>query len=135
MPAYTEQQLLDWAIAQGLVPLWETWRASGYDKWLSPSIDRRNNTQSYTLTNIRLVTWRENLENQKMDNIQGNYLHTGSKAVNQLTLDGVFIKSFPSVAIAARETNGRRTGVSNITAVCNGKWHSAYGYKWQFANN
>lgn len=119
----------------GYSDLWCAWVNSGYDKWLSPSVDRKDNTQSYTLSNIQLGTWKENLNKQKQDNIEGIYLHSGSKAVDQLTLDGEYIRSYPSVAIAARELNGRRVGVSNITAVCSGKWHSAYGYKWRFATN
>lgn len=133
LPTYTEAELLAWMLQQGYEAMWERWVASGYDKWLSPSIDRKDNTQSYTLNNIRLVKWRTNLENQKRDNISGRYLHTSSKAVDQLTLDGEYIKTFPSIAMAMRELTGKRGSVSNITAICEGKWKSAYGFKWRWA--
>jgi hypothetical protein len=120
-------------LQHGYEAMWERWVASGYDKWLSPSIDRKDNTQSYTLNNIRLVKWRTNLENQKRDNISGRYLHTSSKAVDQLTLEGEYIKTFPSIAMAMRELTGKRSSVSNITAICEGKWKTAYGFKWRWA--
>jgi len=133
LPDYTEAELLEWMLSQGYEAMWERWVASGYDKWLSPSIDRKDNTQSYTLDNIRFINWRTNLENQKQDNISGHYLHTGSKAVDQLTLEGEYIKTYPSIAIAMRDLTGKRGSVSNITAICEGKWKSAYGFKWRWA--
>ena len=133
LPQYTEKELLEWALQNGLEQLHHSWEASGYDKWLSPSIDRKDNTQSYTLDNIRLITWRENLDNQKAQNITGDYLHTGSKAVDQLSLEGAYLQTFPSIAIAMRTVAGHRKGVSNITSVCNGVWPTAYGFKWRWS--
>ena len=56
------------------------------------------------------------------------------KIVNQYTLEGEYIQSFPS-ARAAAIVLGKITSTSNgasshITAVCNGKRKTAYGYKW-----
>ena len=133
MPSYTEKELFAWAMQHDLMKLWQTWTDSGHDVWLSPSVDRLDNTISYTLTNIQLVTWRENMLNQKKQNVAGIYLHTGSKAVDQLTLEGEYIRTYPSIAIAMRDVAGHSKGVSNITAICEGKWVSAYGYKWRFA--
>ena len=132
-PLYTETELLQWALQHDLKTLHTAWEASDYDKWLSPSVDRKDNTQSYTLNNIRLITWRENLDNQKAQNIAGDYLHTGSKAVDQLSLEGAYLQTFPSIAIAMRTVAGHRKGVSNITSVCNGVWPTAYGFKWRWA--
>jgi len=36
--------------------LFEAWRASGWDKRFSPSLDRIDNSQGYTLDNIQLMT-------------------------------------------------------------------------------
>lgn len=133
-PGYTEAALFDWMLQHNYEALWTTWVASGYDKWLSPSIDRKDNTASYTLQNIQLITWRENLDNQKKDNISGKYLHTHSKAVDQLTLDGEYIQTFSSAANASRAILGKRGCISNITYVCSGKYRTAYGFKWRFTN-
>lgn len=133
-PTYTEEELFQWAKANGLRELWYAWRASGYEKDLSPSCDRKDNDISYTLGNIQLVTWRQNLLNQKNMNISGDLIHTGSKAVDKLDMCGNFIKTYPSVAIAMRDVAGHRKGVSNISQVADGKWKSAYGYKWRWSN-
>lgn len=132
-PQYTEAELLQWALQQGLETLHATWKAADYDKWLSPSIDRKDNTQSYSLDNIRLITWRENLDNQKAQNKTGEYLHTGSKAVDQLSIEGAYLQTFPSISNASRTVIGHRKGISNITNVCNGVWPTAYGFKWRWA--
>ena len=56
------------------------------------------------------------------------------KIVNQYTLEGEYIQSFPSAKAAAMAL-GKITTTSNgasshISAVCNGKRKTAYGYKW-----
>lgn len=132
-PAYTQKELLEWAVAEGVEKMWESWKASGYDKWLSPSVDRLDNKIGYSLANIQLVTWRTNLENQKKDNISGKHLHPASKSVNQLTLHGVLLATYASASIALRAMRGTSGSVSNITQVCNGKLKSAYGFKWEFS--
>jgi hypothetical protein len=38
------------------------WEASGFEKLKKPSIDQLDNSRGYSLDNIRLVTWKENLE-------------------------------------------------------------------------
>lgn len=56
------------------------------------------------------------------------------KVVNQYSLNGEYIQSFPS-AKAAAIALGKITSISNgasshISSVCNGKRRTAYGYKW-----
>ena len=53
-----------------------------------------------------------------------------SKPVKQFSIDGLFIKSYPS----AREIE-RQTGYSqaNISNVCTGKYKQAYGFIWKYA--
>lgn len=55
-----------------------------------------------------------------------------AKFVNQYDLNGNFIKTWKSIAEAARAFNAK-TG-SNITSVCKGERKSAYGYKWKYTN-
>jgi hypothetical protein len=55
-----------------------------------------------------------------------------SRPVIQLTLEGKFIKEFPS-AIAGAKSLGRSDG-SNISACCNGKQETYLGYRWVFAS-
>lgn len=132
-PTYTKQELMDWFINQSVFQqLWDAWVASGYEKELSPSVDRKINTEGYTLNNIQLVTWKQNLINQKNQNKSGEYPHTDSKPVRQFTLEGDFVADHTSLSNAGRAVSERGKGQSNIAAVCNGKWLSAYGFKWKW---
>lgn len=51
------------------------------------------------------------------------------KSVDQLSLEGVFIKTWESMTIAAKELGLDR---SNIGACCNGRIKTCGGYKWRF---
>ncbi len=54
-------ELGQWLKTQPRWPiLWEAYEQSGYDPNLAPSIDRLDNSKSYTEENIELVTWEEN---------------------------------------------------------------------------
>ena len=55
-------------------------------------------------------------------------------SIQQLDLDGKYIKSFPSAAAAAKEIkpDGNINSISScILQVCKGKRKTAYGYKWK----
>lgn len=41
--------------------LFNAWASGGYSRWDRPSVDRIDNNCGYELSNLRLVTWRENL--------------------------------------------------------------------------
>lgn len=57
--------------------------------------------------------------------------------INQYTLEGVYIQSFPSYRSAAaalgKITSTSRGAGSHIADACKGKRKSAYGFKWSFA--
>lgn len=55
---------------------------------------------------------------------------TKSKPVLQFTLDGEFIKTYPSAKEAERQTGINRTSISYC---CNGKLKTAGGFIWKFA--
>lgn len=130
-PTYSKDELRDWLLSQPhFKDVFDAWVASDYKKDLSPSIDRLDNTKGYSLTNIQLVTFRQNLLNQKRQNKDGTYLHAKSKAVQQWTKDGQFVVEYPSMQIALRAVGGASS--SNIAAVANGVWKSAYGYDWRW---
>jgi hypothetical protein len=63
---------------------------------------------------------------------QQNTIYAIGKAVNQYTLDGVFIKRFKTIKEAANSMS-KKTSI-DISEVCRGNNKTAYGYKWQFAN-
>ena len=131
-PAYTRKQLTNWAIGQGLFALADAWRASGYEKDLSPSIDRIDPNQGYFFGNIRLVTWAENNEKAYEDRKSCAHVTRQNKKVRQLALDGSLIQVFDSIAAAARATGIQRT---NINAMCAGRpqYKSVGGFLWEHA--
>lgn len=52
-----------------------------------------------------------------------------SKIVHQFTLDGQFIKEYPSTHEVRRQTG---FGRSHISECCSGKYKTAYGYIWRY---
>lgn len=132
LPTYTREELIEWAYLNQFKSLYDDWVDSGYSKWKSPSVDRINNLESYSLSNIQLVTWRANLDNLRLQNISGEFLNSKSKSVIQMTLDGDFIATHLSCRNALRSLN-KVHGVSNIAAVANGKARQAYGFFWKWS--
>lgn len=132
-PQYTKAQLSQWMLSQPQFPsLFDAWVLSGYDKYLSPSVDRIHNGSTYSLTNIRLVTWRQNLENQKTYlKIAKDRTHN-MRSVDQLDLAGNYIQTFPSIQMAMRHLGRNGKAATNIASTCNGIWKTAYGYTWRW---
>ena len=88
----------------------------------------------------------ENKENNNVDNLEWmslyDNLHYGtrieryakarSKSVIQYTLDGKFVKEFPSMN-AVQKTLGFCAG--NISHCCRGRCKHVYGYIWKYKEN
>lgn len=79
-----------------------------------------------------------NKEDNRLENLELVDLHShrkyhnsrsGCKVVEQYTLDGVFVKEYPSASQAARE-NGFSQGC--ISECCRGECESRYGYIWKY---
>ena len=64
------------------------------------------------------------------------YINKGgsSKPVSQYSLDGNFIKSYPSAKNAALAVGLKKKG-SQITSVCKGHGKTAKGYIWKYTNS
>ena len=78
------------------------------------------------LSNLSLVTHKENLNwGTAVERIAKKQ----SKPVLQFTLDGIFVKEYPSIMQAYRETG---FAFQYICASCNGKYKQAYGFKWKY---
>jgi hypothetical protein len=111
--------------------LYDIWASNGYDRTLAPSVDRVDDSKGYTYGNIRLVTWAEN-DAQAHKDCKIGLLNMGNKSiqVKQYTLQGEYIKTFPTVRNAARELE--RDCHKEILMCCRGKRKQTHGYKWQF---
>jgi len=56
--------------------------------------------------------------------------HHSSKKVNQYSKDGVFIRTFDSIRLAAKETG--KKSPAGISQCCKGKMKTSGGFTWQF---
>lgn len=128
-PNYTLEDLRTWLYTQKKFDeLYLNWVKSEYKKDFTPSVDRIDDYKSYTLDNIQLMTFRENLDKASSD-IKNGVNNKLSKAVIQYSMDNVFIKEFYSLHEAERQTG---IDCRYISRVCLGKKNSTCGFKWSF---
>lgn len=97
-----------------------------------PEIDHINgDRQDNRVENLRWATKKENRRNpittERMSAKKRGLPAKNKKKVIQSDMEGIFIKEYESIALAAEATNTRRTYISNCLA---GRQKSANGYKW-----
>ncbi len=121
-PSYTKDELSDWITGQDVFhTLFKEWEKSGYDRWKKPSVDRIDNEIGYTMSNIQLMTWKENNDKGVEDLL--------IKTVYCYTLDGSRLTKYKSTMAAERATG---VLAKNIGLVCNGRAQSAGGMIWRY---
>lgn len=59
---------------------------------------------------------------------------TNGKPIEQYSLDGVYLNTFPNSTVAAESLGKGRAESNNIRACARGNRKSAYGYRWKFKN-
>lgn len=128
MPNYSLDEFKKWMYSQDKFDkLYLNWKLSWYNKMFKPSVDRLNDYKSYTMDNIQLVTWRENIEKHYFD--RKNWINNkGSKAViwiNKIT--------WKQIEFYSMKDAERKTGVDNagIWRCCNWIYKSAWNYIWK----
>lgn len=100
-----------------------------------PQIDHINrNRADNRIENLRWVSASENCKNRDSSKIKYNGLgkinNRASKPVLQYTLDGKFVKEWPSTMECRR--NGYNQG--SVSACCRGERQIYKGYIWQYKN-
>ena len=116
--------------------LFKEWKDNDFIIDLIPSIDRIDCMKPYSFDNMQLLTWKQNKEKynnierqkHKLDDCEYMICKTRRK-VQQLDMDGNFIKEFISMSEAARQTNSI---ASCICECCQGKRKSTKGYRWKY---
>ena len=88
--------------------------------------NRLNNHSS----NLEWVTAKENIRDVVDRGNHNCFNKPASKAVNQMSLEGKFIRRFESALEASRQL---RINQSNISSVCNKKRKIAGKFKWEFS--
>lgn len=130
LPSYTKKELEKWIFSQpNFEKLYNDWVKSDYDRWLKPSIDRLDDYKPYSLDNIQLMTWKENLIKSHQDRKNG-INNKQNKIVYQYNLKGELVKEYYSINQASREVSN--TKPTDIINSCNGKRISCGGFIWSF---
>lgn len=135
-PNYTKEELRRFILSYpGFRKLWRDWLKSSFNKMLRPSCDRINDDLGYTFSNLRVVTWEENLKSKKTKSVR-TYTHPDKKyrrptrGILQYTLDGKFIAEHYSAQEAILSVGLKRK--KDITDCCNGKRITAGGFVWKY---
>lgn len=90
------------------------------------------NKQNNVLSNLEWCNHKENCHHGTAIERRAAKFRNGpkSKAVDQLDMNGNYIRTFPSMAEAKRQYGFAQ---SNIHNAIHGKYSQAYGYKWRYA--
>lgn len=140
MPAYTLDELRSWVFSQpNFETLFNEWVASSFDKWKTPSIDRINEKLSYTFDNIRLTTWRDNLDKQSAKHKAGINTkrvkeHKAVKATHLVSGETLFFNSMSSAERYFR-AKGLPAYQGSISAVCRGRNKKHLNYRWEYVDD
>ena len=118
-PSYTSEELLQWLYKQeNFHKIIKDYIDNSFKSKFLPSIDRLDNKEPYTMSNIQLLTWGEHSKLPSSHN---------AKRIIQYNEAGEF-EVFDSSAAAARELY---LSSSNITKACR-YGNKAYGYFWSY---
>lgn len=128
-PSYSISEFKEWILGnKKFHKIYDEWVVSGYLKELIPSVDRSDNYLSYSFDNIKIGTWRQNIESAAVDRVSG-INNKGNRAVVQFNVDGSICNRFHSTMNAFRST---KIDKKSIHSVCSGKRNTAGGFLWRF---
>lgn len=128
-PSYSKNELSDFLLSnKTFLSLFVDWASSGYKKNLAPSLDRIDESKTYSFDNIRIVTFQENMMAHTEMTKKGIGSSAGQcKSVLQFTMNGEFVKEYVSVNAARRET-----GILGIPHSLKGRHTHAGHFVWKF---
>jgi hypothetical protein len=107
-PDYSKEQLEQWCLSQPIFnKLFDEWVQSGYNSDLKPSCDRINDYESYVLSNMKVVTWKQNRERIYMDQKTGVNNKSSKAVVGENIRTGKFVEFY------SQKEASRVTGISN----------------------
>ncbi len=130
-PRYSLNTLRNWVFAQdNFELLYSNWVESGYKKEKTLSVDRINPLHGYILSNLQLMTWRENLDKGRKE-----MTLTQGRPVAQYNKMGELLGVYLSIIDAGKSTNVDYRFIGNcLTRGKNktGKIKTAGGFIWKY---
>lgn len=133
LPSYSKKEFKQWVLSnKDFLTQYQKWIDSNYIRDEKPSIDRLNDFESYSFTNIRVCSYKDNVSKGHKDRTKGiGTQGLCCKAVSQYDLNNNLIRTYIPAAEAQRYVGIPH---QNISKVCCGKRHTAGGYIWAFTN-
>ncbi len=94
------------------------------------------NKLNNNISNLEWCTYKENSKHASKSNLLNLQpaINKISKKVDMYDLNNNYLKTFNSITEAKKILN-KNCNCGNISEVCSGKRHSAYGYIWRFNIN
>ena len=130
-PRYSLDTLRKWVFAQdNFELLYNNWVESGYKKEKTLSVDRINPLYGYTLSNLQLMTWRENLDKGRKE-----MTITQGRPVAQYNKMGELLGVYLSIIDAGKKTNVDYRFIGNCLRRGKnkiGKTKTAGGFIWKY---
>ncbi len=131
-PDYSKAQLSSWLYSQKLFhSLYQHWANSNFKKDFTPTCDRINDKNGYSLNNITLMSWTENklrAEQNMRDGVLGNH-RTPHRHIMQMDKQRNVLSFFVSAHDAARKTGLPQ---SNINKTLHAHHKTCGGFIWEF---
>ena len=130
-PSYTLDELIRWVLAQPIFHvLYDAWVKSGYNRLLIPSCDRIDSLLPYSLDNLQVVTFEENMNNGHRDLSNGIFGNT--TPVTQKDQSGKILGRFKSTMEAERITGTHHEHICEILKTKGlGRRKTANGFIWE----
>jgi len=130
-PSYSAEWLVAWGLSQQkYLDDHRAWKKSGYEKMLSPGVDRISDYGHYTEDNIQVMSWDKNKQ-KGHDDIRNGINNKISKPVRQIIITTNEVFEYPSISFAYRATGINSCGISDC---CHGRRDTAGDSVWEFIN-
>lgn len=128
LPVYTREELKEYLFSLSYFhSLYEIWKTSNFNVDHVPSIDRLDNSKSYSFNNIRLLPWKKHNELGHKAMKNGEVL-VGHKAIKQYCACGCFVKKYVSISEASRTLNISHKAI--VRSIKNNTICKGYNFKW-----